>query len=213
MHCPKCNSETKEVSVNFNKKQNITERKRKCIKSNCQNIFSTIEKISKQRKTELRTYWLEFKIECYVEQLVTNIWKEIFNYLEKHKLVDRFLKEKKINIDNISSNKKGNIEVTFVGFEDKKKTIILRGLKALTIRQLLKDQNYWRAYSYIFQKEPTNEIKANELNQFAKSIIHPKYGIKSGKYGQEFFKRNKLIKKLSSNNPEIFFKHFLNKLH
>ena len=71
---------------------------------------------------------------------------------------------------------------------------------------------YWRAYTLFFKKEPSNEVKANEEIQFAKSIIHPKYGIKSGKYDVNFFKKNEQLRTLMENDPERFM-YIFNKLH
>ncbi len=212
MNCPKCNNKNcKEVSTKLIKKSNSFERKRKCINSKCSHEFSTIEKIVKKRKTEPRTQWLEFKIECYAVELVFSMWRKIREYLEQNNLKEKFEK-KIIGITDISANKSGNLEVTFFGIKKTNEILTLRGLKAETIRRLLKDPLYWRAYTLFFKKEPSNEVKANEEIQFAKSIIHPKYGIKSGKYDVNFFKKNEQLRTLMENDPERFM-YIFNKLH
>ncbi len=212
MICPKCNAKNaKEISNKLIKNSNSFERKRKCINSKCLYEFSTVEKILKKRKTEARTQWLEFKIECYVVQLLFNIYREINKYLDKNNLVEKF-KKMEVKIEDISANKTGNLEVTFIGIKKTNEILTLRGLKASTIRQLLKDPYYWTAYKLFFKKEASKEIKEKEESQFAKSIIHPESGIKSGKYDLNFFKKNQDLHKLMGDNPHIFME-MLNRLH
>ena len=67
--------------------------------------------------------------------------------------------------------------------------------KSNTIKELLKSKIYWDEFRKIFKKEASKEDKAKEEQQLAKSIIHPKTGIKSEKYNLEFFRRNPHINK------------------
>ena len=212
MLCPKCNAKNaKEVSNKLIKNSNSFERKRKCINSKCLHEFSTVEKILKKRKTEARTEWLEFKIECYVAELIFNIWRKVDEYLAKNNIEEKFEKDE-VAIVDISSNKTGTLEVTFTGIKKTNEILTLRGLKAATIRRLLKDPLYWYAYKLFFKKEASKEVKENEETRFANSIIHPEYGIKSGKYDVNFFKRNQDLHKFMGDKPEMFM-NMLNRLH
>ena len=45
----------------------------------------------------------------------------------------------------------------------------------------------------IFKKDPSEEDKVKEHQQFQKSIVHPKTGIMSEKYNLDFFKQNEYL--------------------
>jgi hypothetical protein len=213
MICPKCKKQSSiELNVSFNSKKNSLERIRKCCDTNCSYEFLTSEKIIKERKKEKRTWWLEFKIECYIQQLFINIFNSLQNYLQKNNLESAFKKSNALVYD-IYSNKQGNIEVKIMGLNKKEYSFTLRGLKALTIRQILKDKNYWKMYEYIYKKEPSDELKLKEENQFAKSIIHKDYGIKSKKFDINFYRKNKYFSHVFKNMPDKILMQIINKLH
>ena len=213
MICPKCKKNNSiELSVNFNSKKNLQERIRKCSDSNCSYVFNTSEKIIKKRKKENRTKWLEFKIECYIQQLFINIFNKLQIYLQKNNLENAF-KKYSAHVYDIYSNKRGNIEVKIVGLNKKNYSFTLRGLKALTIRQILRDKNYWKMYELIHKKEPSNELKLKEENQFAKSIIHKDYGIKSKKFDINFYRKNEYFSHVFKNMPDTILMQIINKLH
>jgi transcriptional regulator NrdR family protein len=198
MLCPKCKSaNTKEISLKFIKQKNFNERLRKCYQKNCLHIFTTTEKVI-QRKIESRTLWKEYRFEEYAYTLMDNVGLKLIEHLKTKKLLERFLNKNDIFPD-IDVNKKGVITFQISTVKNKKIGKLIsqhnvRGLKSLTIRQILKKKSYWEKYAEIFKKEATEEIKTKEKDQFLKSIIHPETGISSKKYDLDFFKKSKMSK-------------------
>lgn len=206
MLCPKCNStNTKEISFKFIKQNNFNERLWKCFQDNCLHVFTTSEKIV-QRKIEPRTLWKEYRFEEYAHTLMHNVCLKLIEHLKSKKLLDRFINKNNIFPD-INVNKRGEIifKISTIKNENIGKLIsqhTVRGLKALTIRQILKKKTYWEKYTEIFKKEASEEIKLKEKDQFLKSIVHPKTGLSSKKYDLDFFKKSKM-----SEDP-LFNSHF-----
>ena len=195
MICPKCKtSRSKEISSKFNKSKNFFERLRKCSKSNCSHIFTTTEKII-QRKIEPRTLWKEYRFEEYAKTLMENVGFKLAQCLKNNKLLERFSTRE--IFPEIGVNKKGVIIYKIYDLKNNKQKLLLkhteRGLKFLSIRQILKKGSYWEKYKEIFKKEASEDTKGREKDQFAKSINHPETGIASKKYDLDFFKKSQLI--------------------
>ena len=88
-----------------------------------------------------------------------------------------------------------------------------RGIKSSTIRQVLKSKAYWETFKEIFKKDASEEDKEKENQQFAKSVVHPKTGIRSEKYNLEFFRQNPHINHwINKVGDEAFWKIWI-KLH
>ena len=116
-------------------------------------------------------------------------------FLKDEGLEDKF-DEQILRIEEIKSSE----GVIYYKLEDDSNNKVyeftVRGLKANAIRSLLDNENYWKVYNELFKKDVTEEIKAKEQQQFAKSIVHPKTGIKSDKYDIFFLRQNPIIKEM-----------------
>ena len=207
MICPKCKQKTNHViNTKFFDEFNYLERERECRTNNCFNKFITYEQIStnnkkipklkipevKIRKIEARTLWQEHRFLNYASMLIGNVFAVLLDYLKENNLEEKF-DEQTITILEIK-NKDGEIyykledDIEGKIYEYKK-----RGLKSNIIRKLLNSKEYWEGFKEIFKKDPSEEDKVKEHQQFQKSIVHPKTGIMSEKYNLDFFKQNEYL--------------------
>ena len=113
--------------------------------------------------------------------LIGNVFAVLLEYLKENNLEEKF-DDQIIRILEIK-NKDG---VIYYKLEDDINRKIYeyekRRLKSDIIRKLLNSKEYWEGFKEIFKKEPSEEDKTKELQQFQKSIVHPKTGIMSEKY-------------------------------
>ena len=207
MICPKCNQKTNHViNTKFYDEFNYLERERECRTPNCFNKFITYEQISpdnkkipklkirkvKTRKVEPRTLWQEHRFLNYASMLIGNVFVVLLEYLKEKNLEEKF-DDQIIRIIEIK-NKDGEIyykledDISGKIYEHKK-----RGLKSDIIRKLINSKEYWEEFKAIFKKDPSEEDKSKELQQFQKSIVHPKTGIMSEKYNLDFLKKNEYL--------------------
>ena len=227
MICPKCNQKTNHVTnTKFFDEFNYLERERECRTPNCFNKFITYEQISpgnkkipklkipkvKKRKIEPRTQWQEFRFQYYASYLVGNVFDQLLILLKENNLEEKF-DEQTLGILEIK-NKDGEI---YYKLEDDISGEIhefqIRGLKSKIIRSILNDKEYWEKFKEIFKKDASKEDKTKENQQFLKSIVHPKTGIRSEKYDLEFFKKNPLIDYWSNKVGDKDFWQIWIKLH
>ena len=227
MICPKCKQKTNHVTNSkFFDEFNYLERERKCRTPNCFYKFITYEQISpdnkkvpilkipkvKTRKREARTEWQEYRFLNYSHILIMNIMTEFMEYIIKNNLEDKF--DHRLLHMKLVKNKAG---IIFLELEDDTNQVIhkhkCKSSKSNAIKELLKSKIYWDEFRKIFQKEASKEDKAKEEQQLAKSIIHPKTGIKSEKYNLEFFRRNPYIHKWIDRVGEEDFWQFWTTLH
>ena len=210
MICPECNKTCNHV-IDTKYHLNILAKARQCRNVHCNHVFITQEhikpikpsdieklefenqKIKKsKRKIEARTEWQEFRFLFYAGYLIYYVYYEVIKFLSDYNLDEKF-DEQKIRIEEIKSmgkviNYKLENDMTGEIYE-----FTARGLKAHTIREVLKKKIYWENFKKIFKKDASEEDKAKEYIQFAKSIVHKKTGIRSEKYDIEFFKQNPYI--------------------
>jgi|TARA_B100001964_G_scaffold126850_1_gene140295 hypothetical protein len=230
MICPKCKQKTNHVTNSkFFDEFNYLERERKCRTPNCFNKFITYEQISPDnkkvpilkipdiktttRKTESRTEWQDFRFLFYAGILVVNVFRKAIKYLEKNKLREKF-DENIIRIQEIKTDKSGVISYKLEDdISGKVYKFKVRGVKAETVRKVLKNEYYWKKYKEIFKKDVLPEDKDKELRQFPKSIVHKKTGIRSEKYNIEFLKQNPLIQDFVDTVGEEQFWIVWKKLH
>ncbi len=227
MICPKCKQKTNHVTNSkFFDEFNYLERERKCRTPNCFYKFITYEQISpdnkkvpilkipkvKTRKREARTEWQEYRFLNYSHILIMNIMTEFMEYIIKNNLEDKF--DHRLLHMKLVKNKAG---IIFLELEDDTNQVIhkhkCKSSKSNAIKELLKSKIYWDEFRKIFKKEASKEDKAKEEQQLAKSIIHPKTGIKSEKYNLEFFRRNPYINKWIDRVGEEDFWQFWTTLH
>lgn len=226
IHCPRCGNTANHVIDTHYLKDRVI-KTRECRFLNCNHKFfieteptdvdkDKIKKLSiksnKIRKTEKRTDWQDFRFLTYAGTLIELIYYQVILFLEGEELEDKFDKQI-LRIEEIKSSE----GVIYYKLEDDSNGEIyeftVRGLKVDAIRYLLNNPNYWNAYKNIFNKEATEEIKAKEQQQFAKSIVHPKTGIKSKKYDIFFLGRNPTIADMIDKvGPDDFWKLW-SKLH
>ena len=224
--CPKCGNTANHVIDTHYLKDRVI-KTRECRFLNCNHKFfietepteldkDKIKKLSiksnKIRKTEKRTDWQDFRFLTYAGTLIELVYYQVILFLEGEGLEDKFDKQI-LRIEEIKSSD----GVIYYKLEDDSNGEIyeftVRGLKVDAIRYLLNNPNYWNAYKNIFKKEATEEIKAKEQQQFAKSIVHPKTGIKSKKYDIFCLARNPTISDMIDKvGPDDFWKLW-SKLH
>ena len=163
------------------------------------------------------TFLLSGEICSYVinllKQLGVNVFRKAIKYLEKNKLREKF-DENIIRIQEIKTDKSGVISYKLEDdISGKVYKFKVRGVKAETVRKVLKNEYYWKKYKEIFKKDVLPEDKDKELRQFPKSIVHKKTGIRSEKYNIEFLKQNPLIQDFVDTVGEEQFWIVWKKLH
>ncbi len=229
MICPKCKQKTNHViNTKFIDEFNYLERERECRHPNCFNKFVTYEQISPDnkkipelkipnvkrtiRKVEARTEWQEYRFLNYACILIANIMNEFMEYIIKNNLEDKF--DQQLVYIKLTKNDAG---VIFLELEDETNQVIhkhkCKSAKSKAIKELLRSKIYWNEFSRIFKRVASKGDKTKEEQQLAKSIIHPKTGIKSEKYNLEFFKRNPNIAEWIDRIGEKDFWQIWTKLH
>ena len=205
MICPKCKQKTNHViNSKFFDEFNYLERERKCRTPNCFYKFITYEQISpdnkkvpilkipkvKTRKREASTEWLEHRFINYASYLIGNVFDQLLKCLKENNLEEKF-DNQTITILEIK-NKDGRIyyKLKDVDSEEIHEFEQSKGFKSAVIRSIINDKKYWGKFKEIFNRDATKEDKAKELEQFQKSVVHPKTGIMSEKYNLDFFKEN-----------------------
>ena len=209
INCPKCGSTANHViDTNYSDIKII--KTKQCRTLHCGHKFfedaepteldkvkinKSLDKSKKIRKTEKRTDWQDFRFLAYAGTLIESIYYQVILFLKDEGLEDKF-DEQILRIEEIKSSQ----GVIYYKLEDDSNSKVyeftVRGLKANAIRTLLDNENYWKVYNELFKKDVTEEIKAKEQQQFAKSIVHPKTGIKSDKYDIFFLRQNPIIKEM-----------------
>ena len=230
MICPKCKKKYNYViNSKFFEEFNYLERERKCKTTDCFNKFITYEHISPgntkipelkfpnvktiTRKKEARTKWQDYRFLLYAGFLIVNVFKEVEKFLKQNKLREKF-DEQIIRIGEIKSDKAGVISYKLEDDIGRKAyEFQARGIKARTIRDVLKHEAYWKTYKNIFKKDALEEDKDKESRQFPKSIVHKETGIRSEKYNIEFLKNNPAIHEWIDIVGEENFWEIWKKLH
>lgn len=226
INCPKCRSTANHV-IDTHYKENMVIKTRQCRVLNCNHKFlveleptdidkekikNILKSGAKVRKTEKRTDWQNFRFLTYAGVLLELIYFEVILFLKEKKLEEKF-DEQILRIEEIKSSS-GVISYKLEDdYNNEVYEFTARGLKANAIKYLLDNEYYWEVYKKIFNKEATDEVKAKEQQQFAKSIVHPKTGIKSDKYDIVFLSQNPNIKEMINKvGPDDFWKLW-SKLH
>ena len=212
MICPRCKKQNnKELSIDFISNINSFKRKREC---QCGNKFITYEHVapdntiidkinhkyvtSYTRKTPMRTLWQDWRFLNYARFLYLNLFRQLDKFLEKQNLQKKF-DDEIIIYENIKSNIGGKIWYRLKDVKSKKiYEFQAKDLKMRSIREVLKNKEYWEYRKRYLKKEhPTTEQeKKDEARQFIKSLSHKKTGIRAKKYNMEFFKQDVVLSKM-----------------
>ena len=230
MICPKCKQKTNHV-IDTKYHANILAKARQCRNVNCNHVFVTEERVipikpsdreklefetqkvkKNKRKIEARTEWQEFRFLFYAGLLIEKVFYQVVSFLKEHNLEEKF-DEQIIRIEEIKSTG-GTIAYKLEDdMNGKVYEFQVRGIKSATIREVLKSKFYWKKFNEIFKKDASEEDKAKEHQQFAKSIVHKKTGIRSEKYNLEFFQQNPYIANMMHKVGNEDFWQIWTKLH
>ena len=137
-----------------------------------------------------------------------NVNGEITKFLNKKNLINKknLLAINECFKIDVKSNVRGKILYQIKDIKSKKVYEFTKNIKMHSIREVLKDEQYWENRSrYLHKEYPSEQEKKDEERQFIKSLSHKENGIRAEKYNIDFFKEDSILSKFIEKDKASFW--------